>query len=302
MILPGTKKGRHVKKVTVAQGLPLAFPFKVNIFCFVISPDNRICRRGFRACYNQRCVANGRFCDGVDDCGDNSDEAFCNNVTCVSSESSCQDGSCITGSAWCNQVIDCADASDEKNCNHTDCSDFYKLGVKERVFISCNSTSLCIHPSWICDGANDCGDYADETNCQVSHGQKCEEGHFACPSGNCISSVWLCDGQKDCEDGADEFQCDSSCLWNQFACSKNKCIAKQWLCDGENDCEDGLDESVQICGLVTCAPGLFSCPGSYACVPKHWLCDGERDCPDGSDELAAAGCGKFAMAPHINFR
>lgn len=41
----------------------------------------------------------------------------------------------------------------------------------------------------------------------VSHGQKCAEGHFACPSGNCISSVWLCDGQKDCEDGADEFQC-----------------------------------------------------------------------------------------------
>lgn len=35
----------------------------------------------------------------------------------------------------------------------------------------------------------------------------CEDGHFACPSGNCISSVWLCDGQKDCEDGADEFQC-----------------------------------------------------------------------------------------------
>uniref|UniRef100_A0AAX7U7X7 EGF-like domain-containing protein n=1 Tax=Astatotilapia calliptera TaxID=8154 RepID=A0AAX7U7X7_ASTCA len=258
--------------------------------------DNRSCRKGFRPCYNQRCVATNRFCDGIDDCGDNSDEALCN-VTCGSSESSCKDGSCVPSSAWCNQVIDCADASDEKNCNHTDCSHFYKLGVKEKDFISCNSTSLCIHASWICDGANDCGDYADETNCQGERRHKCEEGHFACPSGNCISSVWLCDGQKDCEDGADEFQCDSSCLWNQFACSKNKCIAKQWLCDGENDCEDGLDEST-----VTCAPGLFSCPGSYACVPKRWLCDGERDCPDGSDELSAAGCAPNNTCDDSSFR
>uniref|UniRef100_A0A8C6V3R4 Low density lipoprotein receptor-related protein 1Bb n=1 Tax=Neogobius melanostomus TaxID=47308 RepID=A0A8C6V3R4_9GOBI len=264
--------------------------------------ENRSCRKGFRACYNQHCVSNSRFCDGVDDCGDNSDEAFCTNVTCASSETSCKDGSCVPSSSWCNQVIDCADASDEKNCNHTDCSHFYKLGVKEREFVSCNSTSLCIHPSWICDGANDCGDYADETN--FSHGQKCEEGHFACPSGNCISSVWLCDGQKDCEDGADEFQCASPpfCRESLFACSKNKCIAKQWLCDGENDCEDGLDESMQICGSVTCAPGLFSCPGSYACVPKRWLCDGERDCPDGSDELSAAGCAPNNTCDHTLFR
>ncbi len=40
--------------------------------------DNRSCRKGHRPCYNRRCVANNRFCDGMDDCGDNSDEAFCN--------------------------------------------------------------------------------------------------------------------------------------------------------------------------------------------------------------------------------
>uniref|UniRef100_A0A8C1SK69 Low density lipoprotein receptor-related protein 1Ba n=1 Tax=Cyprinus carpio TaxID=7962 RepID=A0A8C1SK69_CYPCA len=245
--------------------------------------ENRNCRHGFKSCYNQRCVANHRFCNGVNDCGDNSDEVYCNNSSCLSSERRCADGACIPASSWCNQIIDCADASDEKSCNSTDCMEYYRLGSRasnSERFLSCNSTSLCVHPSWICDGANDCGDYADEIHC---HGRN--DGHFACPSGNCISSVWLCDGQKDCEDGADEFQCDSSCLWNQFACSKNKCIAKQWLCDGEDDCGDGLDES-----LATCTPGLFSCPGSYACVPRTWLCDGERDCPDGSDELAVAGC------------
>ncbi|KAG7259666.1 hypothetical protein CRUP_013119 [Coryphaenoides rupestris] len=55
-------------------------------------------------------------------------------------------------------------------------------------------------------------------------------------------------------------------------------------------------------GSVTCAPGAFSCPGSYACVPKHWLCDGERDCPDGSDELSAAGCAPNNTCDNTSFR
>uniref|UniRef100_A0A8C5HU04 EGF-like domain-containing protein n=1 Tax=Gouania willdenowi TaxID=441366 RepID=A0A8C5HU04_GOUWI len=244
-------------------------------------------------CGNGECIDYQLTCDGVAHCKDKSDEKmqYCDNRSCRKGFKPCYNQRCVANARFCDGVDDCGDNSDESLCGSD--KSF------ENDFISCNSTSLCIHPSWICDGANDCGDYADE----ISQGQKCQEGHFACPSGNCISSVWLCDGQKDCEDGADEFQCDSSCLWNQFACSKNKCIAKQWLCDGENDCEDGLDETELHClGAVTCSPGLFSCPGSYACVPKRWLCDGERDCPDGSDELSAAGCAPNNTCDDTSFR
>ncbi|KAK3568547.1 hypothetical protein QTP86_008754 [Hemibagrus guttatus] len=166
--------------------------------------------------------------DGTVNCSCRGERVLLDDNRCVSENSSCSihrefecgNGECIDYQLTCDGIAHCKDKSDEKMqyCGSTDCFEFYKMGVAEKGFISCNSTSLCIHPSWVCDGANDCGDYADEMNCQgnsflsvlyslISHGPRCDEGHFACPSGNCISSVWLCDGQKDCEDGADEFQC-----------------------------------------------------------------------------------------------
>lgn len=41
-------------------------------------PANRVCKKGYRRCVNGRCVGHGSWCDGRDDCGDNSDEMFCN--------------------------------------------------------------------------------------------------------------------------------------------------------------------------------------------------------------------------------
>ena len=51
--------------------------FQSDNFAFLCRSDNRNCRQGFRSCFNRRCVANALVCDGVDDCGDNSDEVYC---------------------------------------------------------------------------------------------------------------------------------------------------------------------------------------------------------------------------------
>ena len=87
------------------------------------------------ACDNGRCVANASKCDGVDDCGDASDERGCSDVTCyrdgvnASDVYACRTGGDVTDvqcipSMWlCDGEKDCAFGDDEDsdiaNCSKT---------------------------------------------------------------------------------------------------------------------------------------------------------------------------------------
>ncbi|XP_077948257.1 low-density lipoprotein receptor-related protein 1 isoform X1 [Gasterosteus aculeatus] len=250
---------------------------------------NRVCKKGYRRCVNSRCVGHSSWCNEQDDCGDNSDEVFCNTTLCTADQFQCKDGGCISNSSKCNQKVDCADASDETNCTATDCSSYFHLGVKGVTFQKCEFTTLCYAPSWLCDGANDCGDFSDERNCPGSGKTKCPTPFFACPSGRCIPMSWTCDKENDCENGADEAHCDKFCSASQFECGNHRCIPNRWVCDGADDCGDSSDEDTK-CKTKTCSPEAFQCPASHMCIPQRWKCDGDKDCPDGADESVKAGC------------
>jgi hypothetical protein len=73
-------------------------------------------------CENRRCVPRYQLCDGIDNCGDGSDE---NNMTLCASrlkpcnlyaEYQCANKKCVDRSRVCDFADDCGDSSDELGC------------------------------------------------------------------------------------------------------------------------------------------------------------------------------------------
>lgn len=270
--------------------------FSLAIVCLFLSQFNSVdaqCPQSKFQCANGRCIPSNWMCDAENDCGDNSDEADCEDRTCSGSEFECADKQqCIPARWQCDSDTDCEDGSDEspEGCADRTCPPDH---------FNCGEDDSCIPMMWVCDHDVDCNNGRDESQC---HTITCSASEFTCADlSKCISGRWVCDNEPDCGDNSDEADCEEpTCAPNYFQCaSTHYCIPESWTCDGDYDCVNGSDE--ENCetqhGASICGEGLFQCKNGD-CIHDAWKCDGEDDCGDDSDEDKSI-CPTLTCAPHL---
>ena len=240
------------------------------------------------ACANGEVVKIAAVNNGVDDCGDGSDEPM---MQTDGKTFSCDDGAVVSFERVNDGEVDCPDGSDEVNF----IGDYWNCANGETI------SSM-----WINDGRVDCQDGSDEPHYDMT---PYEVSTYACEDGNTVMLSEVNDGNDDCPDGTDEHPSGEVIMLFQFHCNGvpgdegpeeegEDWVPINLVNDGNADCPNGEDEvTYDTSGNEN---STFTCWDYWSdeaieTIPLSKVNDGQIDCMFHDDESVAASNNWFGF-------
>ena len=235
------------------------------------------------ACANGEVVKIAAVNNGVDDCGDGSDEAM---MQTDGATFTCDDGAVVSFERVNDGEADCPDGSDE----YTFIGDYWNC-----------SDGQTIPSMYINNGHVNCQDGSDEPHYDMT---PYEVSTYACEDGNTVMLSEVNDGNDDCPDGTDEHPSGTpQWLFDEFVCDDDYGVEISVIRvnDGVEDCPNGADEpAYDAAGDET---NMFECytfngdhddddhdeDNDRLYIPISAVNDGVTDCDVRQDEAALAG-------------